>query len=126
MLSDCEGLSNIVKTMIPEMHPLIPNNTPLITTCPLQESSLKVVPNDSEILRNIEDQIHLVTKFQQLLLQEEMKLEMMKRMFKDRNEKMNLGQSGKKRRGRPPGSKAKKTIAAKNRKTFFYFDFGNQ
>ena len=53
-------------------------------------------------------------------------VEMMMRMFKDKNEKINHGQSGKKRRGRPPGSKAKKKIGAENRKTFFYFHFGNQ
>ena len=126
MLSDCEGRSNIVKTMIPEMPPLIPTNTSLIPIYTVHESEQMILPSDAEIHQNIEDQVQIVKKFQQILFQEEMKLEMMKRMFKDRNEKMNLGQSGKKRRGRPPGSKAKKTIAAKNRKTFFYFDFGNQ
>ena len=108
------------------MPPLIPTNTSLIPIYTVHESEQMILPSDAEIHQNIEDQVQIVKKFQQILFQEEMKLEMMKRMFKDRNEKLNLGQSGKKRRGRPPGSKAKKTIAAKNRKTFFYFDFGNQ
>jgi hypothetical protein len=52
-----------------------------------------------------------------------MKLEMMMRMFKDKNEKINLGGE---RRGRPPGSKAKKKIETKNMRTFYCFHFGNQ
>ena len=108
------------------MPPLIPTNTFLIPTYPISESDLKAIPSDAEIHQNIEDQIQIVKKFQQILFQEEMKLEMMMKMFKDRNEKMNLGQSGKKRRGRPPGSKAKKKIGTKNMRTFYCFHFGNQ
>ena len=112
--------------MIPEMPPLIPTNTSLIPTYTVHESDQKVHHSDAKIHQNIEDQKQIVRKFQQILFQEEMKLEMMMRMFKDRNEKISLGQSGKKRRGRPLGSKAKKKSAAENRKTFFYFHFGNQ
>ena len=108
------------------MPPLIPTNTSLIPTYTVHVSDQKIPPSDAKIHHNIEDQIQIVKKFQQILFQEEMKLEMMMRMFKDKNEKINHGKSGKKRRGRPPGSKAKKTIAAKNMKAFFYFDFGNQ
>ena len=109
--------------MIPEMPPLIPTNTSLIPTYTVHESDQKVHHSDAKIHQNIEDQKQIVRKFQQILFQEEMKLEMMMRMFKDRNEKINLGG---KRRGRPPGSKAKKKIGAKNRKVFYCFHFGNQ
>ena len=112
--------------MIPEMPPLIPTNTSLIPTYTVHESEQMILPSDAEIHQNIEDQVQIVKKFQQILFQEEMKLEMMMRMFKDKNEKINHGQSGKKRRGRPPGSKSNKKIGAENRKTFFYFHFGNQ
>ena len=109
--------------MIPEMPPLIPTNTFLIPTYTVQESDQKALPSDAEIHQNIEDQKQIVRKFQQILFQEEMKLEMMKRMFKDRNEKIDLGG---KRRGRPPGSKAKNKIGTKNMRTFYCFHFGNQ
>ena len=102
--------------MIPEMPPLIPTNTSLIPTYPVPESDHKILPSDDEIHQNIENQKQLVKKFQQILLQEEMKLEMMMRMWKAR--KMNHGQSEKRRRGRTPGSK--------NKKTFYYFHFGEQ
>ena len=98
------------------MPPLIPTNTSLIPTYPVPESDHKILPSDDEIHQNIENQTQLVKKLRQILLEEEMKLGMMMRMWKAR--KMNHGQSQKRRRGRPPGSK--------NKKTFYYFHFGEQ
>ena len=81
------------------------------------QSNMKIIPempslvatNSTVESKELDEQIQLVETIQQILLTEEMKLEMMLKQFHTRNEKRMSQEPTKKRRGRPLGSKNKKT-----------------
>ena len=102
----CQNIQEVILQFHPQHSPELP------------QASHKYQHSDVKLHQNLDDQIQLVKKLQKLLMKEDMKLELMLKLFHARNENMNHGTPVKKRRGRPPGSKTKKKIEAKNKKTF--------